>query len=273
MTALTLTLAQAPVQCMDLSPLTPDRLRGKKINEIRKIHITSGSQKLAVQDLFTLSGKDANHITIRRSCNKLCYIGAGMTDGMIEVYGSVGDYLGKGMRAGTIKVRGNAGHWVGTGMYGGTIGIMGRAGDYLGAALPSEQTGMHNGTILVTGNAGDRIGERMRRGMIIIKGDVGDYCGSCMLAGTILVLGGTGNAPGFGMKRGTLVLANKPVHITASFNSCGLLKMEFLRLLFKQVSKMNRHLVMLKEFGPLAERLVGDLAHGGKGEILILQPT
>ncbi len=273
MTALTLTLAQVPAQWVDLSPLTPDRLQGKKVNEIKRIQLTSGSQKLAVQDLFTLSGKDTNHIAIRRSRAKLCCIGAGMTEGVIEVYGTAGDYLGKGMRGGAIKVRGNARHWVGTGMYGGTIEIMGSAGDYLGAALPGEQTGMHNGMILVTGNAGDRIGELMRRGMIIIKGDAGDYCGSRMLAGTILVLGGTGNAPGFGMKRGTLVLANKPVHIAASFNSCGLLKMEFLRLLFKQVSKMNRRLLMLKDFGPLSERLVGDLAQGGKGEILILQPA
>jgi formylmethanofuran dehydrogenase subunit C len=107
----------------------------------------------------------------------------------------------------------------------------------------------------------------------VIKGDTDHYCGSRMLAGTILVLGGVGTSPGLGMRRGTLVLASRPSHIAATFNSCGILKVEFLRLLFKQLSSMHNRLKFLKDFGPEAERFVGDMALGGKGELVVLTLT
>jgi hypothetical protein len=46
-----------------------------------------------------------------------------------------------------------------------------------------------------------------------------------------------------------------------------------LRLLFKQLSSMHNRLRFLKDFGPEAERFVGDMALGGKGELLVLTLT
>ncbi|MGH6636027.1 MAG: hypothetical protein ACRED0_07790 [Gammaproteobacteria bacterium] len=87
-----------------------------------------------------------------------------------------------------------------------------------------------------------------------------------MFAGMIVILGKAGAAVGFGMKKRSIILALPPVRITSTFDSCGHLKMEFLRLLF-------RHFEQFNSFGPEAERYAGDLPYGGKGEILILDNT
>jgi formylmethanofuran dehydrogenase subunit C len=271
MSALSLTLKQKPASGVDLSPLTPDRLQGKKFNEIKELQLDAGKSPVRAGDLFEITGSDPQHLIFKRATDKLHHIGAGMTQGLIEISGTAGDYLGREMRGGAIKLRGSAGHWVGAGMREGEIQISGNTGDFLGAALPGQREGMRGGLIVVAGNAGDRVGDRQRKGVIVIKGDAGSYCGSQMLAGTIICLGKAGANPGTGMKRGTLVFAQNPAHLSPSFNTCGPLKMEFLRLLFKQMSFASPQLTMLRQFGPLAERLVGDMASGGKGEILILQ--
>ena len=118
---------------------------------------------------------------------------------------------------------------------------------------------------------GDRVGDRMRRGIIIIQGKSGNYCGSRIHAGTIIVLDRVGKLPGEGMRRGTIILAKKPAHISATFKSCGNLKMQFLRLLFTQLANMGKEFAMFSKYGPLAHRFSGDVARNGKGEILILQ--
>ena len=156
-------------------------------------------------------------------------------------------------------------------MIDGQININGNAGDYVGAGLPGDPYGMTNGLINIKGNAGDRVGDRMRRGIIVIQGKSGDYCGNRIHAGTIIALDRVGKHPGDGMRRGTIVLAKKPKHISATFKSCGNLKMEFLRLLFTQLIKMDPDFEIFKKYGPIAHRFSGDLARNGKGEILILQ--
>ncbi len=194
-----------------------------------------------------------------------------MSYGSIEVKGHVGDFLGQYMQGGHIKVYGDAGSWAGCSMENGRIDITGNVGDYLAAGLPGDPYGMSDGLIYVSGNAGDRVGDRLRRGFIIIRGKAGDYCGSRMVAGTIIVLDKAGKYPGFGMKRGTIIMAKKPRHIAATFKSCGNLKIQFLRLLFKQLSEISDQFSFFEKYRPEAHRFAGDLASNGKGEILILQ--
>jgi formylmethanofuran dehydrogenase subunit C len=152
----------------------------------------------------------------------------------------------------------------------GLIEVSGNVGDFAGGALPGATEGMNEGTILVSGNAGHRAGDRMRRGMLVVKGGAGDYLGSRMKGGTIVVLGPTGRSVGLGMRRGTIVLAERPIEVPATFHSSGKLKMEFLRLLFRELGRSFRSLAFLRTYGPLSERLIGDLSAGGKGEVLVL---
>ena len=271
MTALTFKLKIKPEFTLDISPLTPDQLISKSNAKIKKTILRYGKQKIPVQELFSIKGDDPENINITGSSDKLICVGHGMSHGRIEVHGDVGNFTGQNMRGGYINIQGNAGNWVGNNMSNGHIYISGNAGDYLGAGLPGDPHGMSDGLIYISGNTGDRVGDRMRRGIIIICGKAGDYCGSRMIAGTIIILGKAGKYSGFGMKRGTIILAKKPKHISATFQSSGNLKIQLLRLLFKQLSEMGKQLNLFKKYGPEAHRFTGDLASNGKGEILISQ--
>jgi formylmethanofuran dehydrogenase subunit C len=271
MTPLTLTLKSVPSVRVDLSPLTPDRLAGLTLGALRHIKLDAGNQRVAVDEIFKVSGRDCSHMEFHRASEKLVNIGAHMTRGEINVKGSVGDYLGRAMRGGTIRVRGDAGALAGNGMSGGLIEIHGSAGDGLGAANAGDAHGMNGGTIIVMGNAGERVANRMRRGIIIIKGNAGNYCGARMLAGTVLVLGNTGQFAGMGMQRGTIILGRRPKHISTTFNSCGTLKMQFLRIMFRHLTRAHRSLAILRDLGPLCDRYSGDLSTGGHGELMVLR--
>lgn len=271
MTPLLFKLKLQPKFTLDVSPLIPDRLSKLDTAQIKKIKLRYGKQKVSVDEMFSLTGNDTNNIKIIGSSDKLICIGHGMSHGNIEVKGDVGDFAGLYMQGGHILIDGNAGAWVGNSMSNGHIEINGDVGDYLGAGLPGDPYGMSDGLIHVKGNAGNCVGDRLRRGFIIIQGKAGDYCGSRMLAGTIIVLDKAGKYPGFGMRRGTIIMAKKPRHIAASFKSCGNLKVQFLRLLFKQLTEMGKQFSFFEKYGPEAHRFAGDLASNGKGEILILQ--
>ena len=270
MKPLIFTLKNLPESPVDLGPLIPDLLAGMNVAQINKLKLTHGKHTINVARLFSVTGLDTANIQIQRSCDKLLYIGKDMGHGTIAVSGDAGDFAGHCMRGGTIRIHGNAGSWVGNSMHGGLIEIYGNVGDHLGAGKPGDVHGMSNGLIYVTGDAGDRIGDRMRRGTIIIRGSAGNYCGSRMQAGTIVVLSKTGEYPGWNMKRGTIVLSGKPTHMSATFISCGELKMQFLRLLFKQLSEFGKQYAFFKNYSPHSHRFAGDLANKGKGEILIL---
>lgn len=271
MRPLSFNLKIQPGFTLDLSPLTPDKLAGKTSAQIKRISLQYGKQKVLVEDMFTISGDDHKNIRFTKGSENLSSVGREMSFGTIEVNGDTGNYSGQYMQGGTLLIQGNAGAWVGNRMSNGRIEIKGNVGDYLGAGLPGEPHGMSNGTIIVTGNAGDRVGDRLRRGYIIIRGKAGDYCGSRMVAGTIIVLDKIGKYPGFGMRRGTIILAKQPNHIPATFKSCGDLKMQFLRLLFKQLAELGKEYDFFNKYVPEAHRYAGDLSANGKGELLILQ--
>ena len=271
MKPLSFNLKIQPRFTLDLSPLTPDRISGLTNAQIKRISLQYGKQKVSVEELFNVSGNNPKHIIFSKGSENLIAIGHEMSHGLIEVNGNTGDYAGQYMRGGTIIIKGNAGAWVGNRMSDGKIEIKGDVGDYLGAGLPGEPHGMSNGLIIVSGNAGDRVGDRLRRGYIIIRGKAGDYCGSRMVAGTIIVLDKTGKYPGFGMRRGTIIMVKRPTHIPATFKSCGHLKMQYLRLLFKQLSELGKDYAFFNKYVPEAHRFAGDLSSNGKGELLILQ--
>lgn len=271
MRPLSFTLKIQPKFTLDLSPLTPDKLSGKTNSQIKRISLQYGKQKISVEDLFTVSGDDHVNIKFTKGSENLLSVGRKMSHGTIEVNGNTGDFTGQYMQGGKLLIKGNAGAWVGNRMSNGRIEITGNVGDYLGAGLPGEPHGMSNGMIIISGNAGDRVGDRLRRGYIIIRGKAGDYCGSRMVAGTIIVLDKIGKYPGFGMRRGTIIMAKRPTHIPATFKNCGDLKMQFLRLLFKQLAELGKEYTFFNKYVPEAHRYAGDLSSNGKGELLILQ--
>ncbi len=270
MSALTFTLKIKLERTLNMSPLVPNNLVGQTLAMIKKLPLAYGKDTILAGDAFTIKGKDNRQVRIEKSCDKLIHIGQGLAIGTIEVHGDVGDFLGQSMTAGMICVVGHAGAWLGNNLSGGRINISGNAGDYVGAGLPGEPFGMRHGIINIMGHAGDRAGDRMRRGTIIIHKKTGHYLGSRIHAGTIIALGQVGHYPGEGMRRGTIIMAQKPARFLPTFKSCGHLEMPFLRLLFTQLAQTSSDLALLKRYKPFVHRYSGDLARGGKGEILVL---
>lgn len=268
MTPLTFALKNLPRQRVDLSPLTPNRLAGKTLQEIAAMGLASGKGWLRVGDLFDLSGENLEEVVIENSCARLDHIGQGMSQGAITVHGDAGAYLGCDMAGGRLVVHGDAGSFAASGMQGGWLHIHGNAGDFLAAALPGNKQGMAGGIVIVEGNAGDRVADHMRRGQVLVAGDAGDYCASRLIAGTVAVLGKLGDSPGYGMKRGTLLLRHAPQCLLPTFNDCGCHDLGFLALLLRSWQALGGRFAAIAP-AIRVRRYAGDLANGGKGEILI----
>lgn len=115
------------------------------------------------------------------------YIGAGLCDKNVKIYGVPGNALGAYLNNSRIEVFANAQDATGDTMNAGEIIIHGNCGDALGY-------GMRNGKIFVKGYAGYRAGIHMKqyqelKPVIVIGGKVGDFLGEYQAGGQIVVLG------------------------------------------------------------------------------------
>lgn len=275
MTALTLKLRTDSPQRVDMSPLIPRELAGRRLADIAAWELATGNRRVRVDELFELTGgplTDPNgEIVISGANGRLDRIGAAMTQGRIAVEGDAGAYLGQAMSGGAIHVSGNAAAYAACALAGGEIHIGGDAGDFLGGALAGERVGMRGGLVSVAGDAGARAGDHLRRGTLLIAGSTGPYCGSRMIAGSIVVLGETGPNVGFSMRRGTILLARKPKRLLATFNDCGSHDLPFLWLLYDQAKARGVAFKGLDKVGERVRRFAGDRGVGGQGEILFAE--
>lgn len=272
MSALTFRLKAPPRQRVDLSPLTPERLRNLGVAEIARVELASGNRRVAVGDLFDVSSGAPGEIMISGATAKLDFIGRDMAEGSILVDGDAGAYLGQNMRGGRLRVTGGVGPWAAAEMQGGSIVIGGDAGDFLGAALPGAMRGMSGGIVTVRGRAGERAADRMRRGIIVVHGAAGAFAGARMIAGTLAVLGSGGGAyPGLGMKRGTLLFRELPQAVLPTFADCGTHELGFIALLARTIRELESEAALDAALGTRVRRYIGDVATGGKGEILVFQ--
>jgi formylmethanofuran dehydrogenase subunit C len=270
--ALVFTLKTPPRQRVDLTPLTPERLRDIAPGDIARIELASGNRRIPAGELFAVAPGDPAEIVIRNAVSRLDFIGRDMRDGAITVEGDAGAYLGQGLGGGRIRVTGSVGPWAAAEMQGGSIVIDGDAGDFLGAALPGAMRGMSGGLVAVRGRAGERAGDRMRRGIIVVHGAAGAYAGSRMIAGTLAILGhGSGAYPGLGMKRGTLLFPELPQSVLPSFVDCGTHELGFLSVLHRTLRDLDSDATANIALATRVRRYVGDTAADGKGEILVWQ--
>lgn len=270
MSALTLRLRTAVSGRVDMRGILPEKLTGLNVHEIAGLNVKQDGRNVVLGELFTLTQGDAEHLTIITDTGRLDNLGADMTQGRLTVEGLAGDFAGQSMRGGRVVLRGGAGNFAACDMRGGLLSIEGHAGDWLGAARTGERTGMAGGVVAVSGNAGARAADRMRRGLMLIRGNVGEYCGSRLLAGTIVVAGSCGERPGFGLRRGSLILtrgsACLPTFMPATFNDSGVVDLSWLNLLRRHADGFLPGVVPA---GSRVRRYMGDLAFGGKGEILV----
>ncbi|PWC38028.1 hypothetical protein TSO352_10395 [Azospirillum sp. TSO35-2] len=247
---MTLTFRGDAGLAVDLSAVLPDRLAGLPAESVMRLALPCGGGEAPLGDLFDIQGGDAaDGLLIRPGGALLHRVGAGMASGRILVEGDVGGHAGAGMSGGELRITGSA-------------------GPSLGGALPGLPQGMRGGLIVVAGDAGDRTGERMRRGIVAVDGRVGAYAAAFMIAGTVAAGGGCGPCPGFGMRRGTLLLGRRPDARPDGFVDGGQRDWLFLHLLRRALEGTGSW------FGGAtstrAHRFIGDLAEGGRGEILAM---
>lgn len=150
------------------------------------------------------------------------YIGDGLADQQVEIFGTPGNALGAYLDGGTILVHGNAQDAVGDTMNEGLICIDGLSGDATGYS-------MRGGSIFVHGNVGYRAGIHMKeygeqKPLLVVGGTAGSFLGEYQSGGTILVLGLHSKAPvpvnnfcGMGMYGGRIYL--RAENLPADFSS------------------------------------------------------
>ncbi len=262
----TLTLRPGIPGRVDVAGILPERLAGLSPAAMAALPVRHDGRPAALGELFQVRPGDSQSLVV--ACERACLdnLGAGLAGGRLIVEGPAGDFAGRGMSGGELVLGGGAGDFAASGMKGGLLRIQGRAGDWLGAAPVGERAGMAGGVVAVAGSVGARVGDRMRRGLILIRGDAGDYCGARVLAGTIAVAGACGGMVGFGLRRGTLLLGQRPAELPATFNDAGVADLTWLGLLGRHAGTFLPGVVAAST---RVRRHMGDLAFGGKGEILV----
>lgn len=255
---------------VEVEGITPDAVRDKSLDDIRRLPIFHGKGQLPLGEMFTLSGDASDERMVwEGNLAGVHWIGAKMSGGRIEVSDSAGRHLGSEMQGGEIHVQGNAGDWVGAEMHSGLIHIRGSAGHLVGAAYRGSARGVTGGTILVEGSAGHEVGHTMRRGMIAIVGEAGDFTGFNLIAGSLFVFGQAGIRPGAGMHRGTIaLLGGEPPKLLPSFRRAGEFRLNMLTLAFQFLRE--RGLGVDERFLTGRYSLFhGDLVALGRGEVIL----
>ena len=266
MIATTLTLRFDPVQRIDMTGVLPETLSGRSSADIGGQLVRVGGNPVALGDLFSVTAGEGDVLVICSDSEHLDYLGKNMAAGTLRVEGPAGNYAGQGLHGGELLIAGDAGDCAANGMNGGLLHIAGDAGDWLGAALIGERAGMGGGIVAVAGNAGDRLGDRMRRGLILVQGKAGEACAARLLAGTVVVAGGSKGAPGAGLRRGSLIVGCTPEIVPATYNDAGVVELAWLGLLRRHVERILPGVVPNTA---RVRRYAGDMAFGGKGEILV----
>jgi formylmethanofuran dehydrogenase subunit C len=263
-----LRLRQPPGLRLDLRGLTPAALAGLDAAAIERLPLAQGRQWLPLAEFFDVSVEgEGDTLVFEGDLSRCDRIGWQLGGGRIVVEGPAGDHLGAGMTAGAIEVRGDARDLAACEMAGGELRVQGNVGDFAAAAQPGSLDGMRGGRFIVRGNAGARFGDRMRRGTVLVFGDAGDFLASRMVAGTIALGGRAGSHVGYGMRRGSLVFAGPAPAVPATFVAALGEAPVFWQLLARDLAPHGG------PFAGLASRPVrrhlGDLAAGGKGELLV----
>lgn len=252
---------------VEIEGLTPEAVREKSPDEIRRWEIFHGNRKVALGEMFQVEGDPSDLAwEMRGDLSGVHWIGAHMKQGSIHIRGPAGRHLGSEMAGGRITVDGDASDWVGGEMHGGMIHVRGRAGHLIGAAYRGSRTGMTGGMILIEGDVGNEVGHTMRRGLIAVGGAAGDMIAFNMLAGTVLVFGDCGIRPGAGMRRGTIGLfgPTRPQLLPTFRHACRY-EPVVLRLVLRTLMQHGFPV----EHVDAVDLFNGDLLDGGRGEVLV----
>ncbi|GLK55365.1 formylmethanofuran dehydrogenase subunit C [Methylopila capsulata] len=234
--------------------------------DLERLSIGFGFRRVALGELFSVSGSVGERLTIAGGSPLLDRVAAGLTSGELVVNGDVGADLAKGATGGSVIVNGSAGAYAAGELAGARVAISGDVGERLGAAGDGSRRGMSAGSVVVGGSAGPRAGERLRGGVIVVKGAVAEGAATDLIAGTFAIGGALTGPTGRGMKRGTLLLRSAE-GLASGFGDAGEHDLVMLRVLVRRSPELAS---FLGKGVTRARRFAGDLNVAGKGEALIV---
>ncbi len=271
MSGWTLRPKQLPALRVDLRGVTPGALASLSLSEIERMPVGFGNALVPLAEFFHIGPRSDDALVFAADLARFDRVGWQMDGGLLIVEGAVGDYAGTAMRGGELTVHGDAGALAACEMAGGTLAIGGNTGDFAASTLPGSMDGMRGGTLVVRGSAGARFGDRMRRGSAVVFGDVGDFLASRMVAGTIAIGGHAGAHVGYGMRRGSVVFAGVAAEATLEASPTFVPAIADAPVLWQLLARdLARHGGIFATLpSRRIERRLGDLAAGGKGELIV----
>lgn len=258
-----------PETRISLLGLTPAKLHGKSASEIASLPLQASNTALTVGDLFSVEGTAEDEVVFSGVTGQFDDIATRLDAGTIIVDGDCGGYAGRRMSGGTLSIKGSAGPFLASRMSGGLITVSGSAGDYAGGIKAGEKFGMTGGSVVVEGNIGAQAGDRMRRGTIIARGTFGEHAASRMMGGTLWTETGFGPEPGPLLRRGTLI-GPTVERLLPTYVDGGRHDLVVLGIL-NQHMKATLGDLAPKPLPKIVQKISGDMATIGKGEVLIFE--
>ena len=266
-------LTHAPALRVDLRGITPSALAGLSAAQVGQLRVGHGNAMLPLAEFFRIEPDTGDALVFNADLSRFDRVGWQMTAGRILVDGAVGHYAGGCMTGGELVVKGDAGLLAACEMAGGRLSVEGKVDDFAASTLPGSMDGMRGGSLVVKGNAGARFGDRMRRGTALVFGIAGDFLASRMVAGTIAVGGQVGAHVGYGMRRGSVIFASpQALHNSSDLSPTFVPAVAGADVIWQLLARDLAH-----HGGPFAalasmriERHLGDLAAGGKGELIFV---
>ena len=268
MSGWTLRTKHEPTLRVDLQGLLPATLAGLSLAEIERLPVGHGAMLVPLGEFFHVAARADEALVFAADLSRFDRVGWQMAARHVIVDGSVGDHAGGGMTGGELTVQGDAGVLAACEMAGGLLSIAGNAGDFAASTLPGSMDGMRGGTLVVRGHVGARFGDRMRRGTAVIFGDAGNFLGSRLVAGTIALGGACGAHPGYGMRRGSIVFVSAAPAAPPTFVPAIAGAPVFWQLLARDLARHGGAFASLPTRA--MSRHLGDLAAGGKGELIVV---
>jgi glutamate synthase domain-containing protein 3 len=156
------------------------------MQKIRRELMIIDAQNLKFEELNKKIRESTDNKIEVQNCYGLRYIGTGIENKEITIYGTAGNATGAYLNKTNVIVKGNAQDAIGDTMNSGYIIVEGTAGDATGYAI-------RGGRIFIRGNVGYRAGIHMKaykekQPVIIIGEKAGSFLGEYQAGGFIIVL-------------------------------------------------------------------------------------
>ena len=87
-----------------MAPLSAENLTGMRRKEIEKTLLQYGNEKVALADIFRITGENVEYIVFEDSTVQMESIGYGMQRGVIRIYGDAGAFTAENMCGGELSV-------------------------------------------------------------------------------------------------------------------------------------------------------------------------